>query len=411
MSKLSLPKDRIKVLLLENVHANAVDLFNRAGYTNVTHLKGALSGDALAEALSDAHILGIRSRSQVTGPVLAAAERLMAVGCFSIGTDQVDLGASKLRGVPVFNAPYSNTRSVAELVLAEIICLFRGTFAKSWSAHEGGWEKSAEGSHEVRGKTLGIVGYGHIGSQLSVLAESLGLRVIFFDIVEKLAIGNAQAVHSLDDLLRGADVVSLHVPSSPLTRSMIGAREIGLMKPGAHLINAARGEVVDIDALAAALTGGHLAGAAVDVFPREPRGGGDAFESPLRGLRNVILTPHVGGSTEEAQANIGTEVAEKLVKYSDNGSTAGAVNFVEVALPEQEGVSRFLHIHKNVPGVLSAINEIFSARGINIAGEYLRTDGEIGYVVVDVNEDIEAGMGIRRALEAIPGTIRTRFLL
>ena len=411
MSKLSLPKDRIKVLLLENVHANAVDLFRRDGYTTVSHLKGALSGDALAEALADVHILGIRSRSQVSREVLAAADKLMAIGCFSIGTDQVDLAAAKTRGVPVFNAPYSNTRSVAELVLAEIICLFRGTFAKSWNAHEGGWQKSAEGSHEVRGKTLGIVGYGHIGSQLSVLAEALGLRVIYYDIVEKLAIGNAQPVHALDDLLRAADVVSLHVPSSPLTRDMIGAREIGLMKPGAHLINAARGEVVDIDALADALTGGHLAGAAVDVFPKEPRGGGDVFDSPLRGLRNVILTPHVGGSTEEAQANIGTEVAEKLVKYSDNGSTTGAVNFVEVALPEHEGVSRFLHIHKNVPGVLSAINEIFSSRGINIAGEYLRTDGEIGYVVVDVNEEIEAGMGIRRALEAIPGTIRTRFLM
>jgi D-3-phosphoglycerate dehydrogenase len=411
VSKLSLPKDRIKVLLLENVHANAVDLFRRDGYSNVSHLKGALSGDALAEALADVHILGIRSRSQVTGEVLAAADKLMAIGCFSIGTDQVDLAAAKTRGVPVFNAPYSNTRSVAELVLAEIICLFRGTFAKSWNAHEGGWQKSAEGSHEVRGKTLGIVGYGHIGSQLSVLAEALGLHVIYYDIVEKLAIGNAQPVHSLDDLLRAADVVSLHVPSSPLTRNMIGAREIGLMKPGAHLINAARGEVVDIDALAAALTGGHLAGAAVDVFPKEPKGGADVFDSPLRGMRNVILTPHVGGSTEEAQANIGTEVAEKLVKYSDNGSTTGAVNFVEVALPEQEGVSRFLHIHKNVPGVLSAINDIFSSREINIAGEYLRTDGEIGYVVVDVNEEIEAGMGIRRALEAIPGTIRTRFLM
>nr|WP_221236993.1 phosphoglycerate dehydrogenase [Roseospira goensis] len=406
-----MPKDKIKVLLLENVHPNAVALLRRTGYTNVTHLRTALSGDALKDAVADAHVLGIRSRTRVTADVLEAADKLMSIGCFSIGTDQVDLHAAKTRGIPVFNAPYSNTRSVAEMVLAEIICLLRGTFQKAWACHEGGWLKSAEGSHEVRGKTLGIVGYGHIGSQLSVLAEALGMRVIFHDIVEKLAIGNAASAGSLDALLERADVVSLHVPSSPLTRDMIGARELGLMKPGAFLINAARGEVVDIDALAHALRTGHLAGAAVDVFPLEPKGGNDTFDSPLRGLRNVILTPHVGGSTEEAQANIGTEVVEKLVKYSDNGSTTGAVNFVEVSLPEQEGVSRFLHIHKNVPGVLSAINDIFSSRDINIAGEYLRTDSDIGYVVVDVNKEIEAGMGIRRALQAVPGTIRTRFLM
>ncbi|KAA5605822.1 phosphoglycerate dehydrogenase [Roseospira marina] len=411
MSKLSLPKDRINVLLLENVHPNAVALLNRQGYTNVRHVRTALSGDALKDALADVHILGIRSRSQITEEALAAAEKLMAIGCFSIGTDQVNLQAAKIRGIPVFNAPYSNTRSVAELVLAEIICLFRGTFEKSWSAHEGGWMKSAEGSHEVRGKTLGIVGYGHIGSQLSILAEALGLRVVFYDIVEKLSLGNATALPSLDAVLETADVVSFHVPSSPLTRNMIGAAEIARMKPGARLINAARGNVVDIDALAQALRDGHLSGAAVDVFPKEPKGGNDMFESPLRGLRNVILTPHVGGSTEEAQANIGGEVAEKLVKYSDNGSTTGAVNFVEVSLPEHATVSRFLHIHKNVPGVLSAINDIFSSRGINIAGEYLRTDSDTGYVVVDVDADIEAGMGIRKALQAIPGTIRTRFLI
>jgi len=411
VSKLSLPKDKIKVLLLENVHQNAVDYLRRQGYTNVDHLRTALSGDALKSALADTHILGIRSRTRVTADVLAAAEKLMAVGCFSIGTDQVDLDAAKRQGIPVFNAPYSNTRSVAELVLGEIICLFRGTFPKAWAAHEGGWQKSAEGSHEVRGKTLGIVGYGHIGSQLSVLAEALGMKVVFYDIVEKLAIGNATALPTLDALLEASDVVSLHVPSSPLTRDMIGGRELGLMKSGSFLVNAARGEVVDIEALANAIRTGHLSGAAVDVFPKEPKGGNDIFESPLRGLRNVILTPHVGGSTEEAQANIGTEVAEKLVKYSDNGSTAGAVNFVEVSLPSQENVSRFLHIHKNVPGVLSAINEIFSSRDINIAGEYLRTDSDVGYVVVDVDKEIEAGMGIRKALAAIPGTIRTRFLL
>ncbi|SDD82540.1 phosphoglycerate dehydrogenase [Rhodospira trueperi] len=411
MSKLSLPKDRIKILLLENVHSNAVEYLDRQGYANVTHLSTALSGDALKDALADTHILGIRSRTRVTVDALAAAEKLIAIGCFSIGTDQVDLQAAKIQGIPVFNAPYSNTRSVAELVLGEIICLFRGTFAKAWAAHDGGWEKTAEGSHEVRGKTLGIVGYGHIGSQLSVLAEALGMHVVYYDIVEKLAIGNAAALPSLDAVLETADVVSLHVPSSPLTKDMIGARELGLMKPGSFLVNAARGNVVDIDALANALRTDHLAGAAVDVFPKEPKGGNDVFESPLRGLRNVILTPHVGGSTMEAQANIGTEVAEKLVKYSDNGSTTGAVNFVEVSLPSQENVSRFMHIHKNVPGVLSAINDIFSSRRINIAGEYLRTDSDIGYVVVDVDQEIEAGMGIRKALAAIPGTVRTRFLL
>jgi len=411
VSKLSLPKDRIKVLLLENVHANALAFLNRQGYTTVEARRTALSGDDLKAAIADVHMLGIRSRTQVTADVLDAAEKLMAIGCFSIGTDQVDLDAARHRGIPVFNAPYSNTRSVAELVLAEIVCLLRGLMEKSWAAHEGAWMKTAEGSHEARGKTLGIVGYGHIGSQLSVLAEALGMRVIYHDIVEKLAIGNAAPVADLDTVLREADVVSLHVPSTPETRDMIGARELGLMKPGSHLINAARGEVVVIEALAEALRDGHLAGAAVDVFPKEPGGGNEEFLSPLRGLRNVILTPHVGGSTLEAQANIGTEVAEKLVKYSDNGSTAGAVNFVEVTLPPQANCSRFLHIHRNVPGVLSAINGIFTDRSMNIAGEYLRTDGEIGYVVVDVAAEIEAGMGVRKALAAIPGTIRTRFLI
>jgi len=411
VSKLSLPKDRIKVLLLENVHTNAVDFFRRQGYTTLETRRTALSGDDLKAAIADVHMLGIRSRTKVPADVLDAAEKLIAIGCFSIGTDQVDLNAARERGIPVFNAPYSNTRSVAEMVLAEIICLLRGLMEKSWTTHEGGWMKTADGSHEARGKTLGIVGYGHIGSQLSVLAESLGMRVIYHDIVEKLAIGNAASAGGLDPLLEQADVVSLHVPNTPETKNMIGAREFALMKPGSHFINAARGSVVDIDALAAAIRSGHLAGAAVDVFPKEPSSANEALDSPLRGLRNVILTPHVGGSTLEAQANIGTEVAEKLVKYSDNGSTAGAVNFPEVSLPEQADCSRFMHIHRNAPGVLSAINGIFTDRGMNIAGEYLRTDGEIGYVVVDVAAEIEAGMGVRKALAAVPGTLRTRFLL
>ena len=410
MSKLSLPKDKIKVLLLENVHANAVDLFQRQGYAHVEHVKEALDDDELIAKVADAHMVGIRSRTQITDRILGAAEKLMAIGCFCIGTNQVDTAAAKMRGIPVFNAPYSNTRSVAELVLAEAIMLLRGIPEKSWSTHEGGWMKTAVDSYEMRGKTLGIVGYGHIGTQLSVMAEAMGMRVMFYDIVEKLALGNATAVRDLGELLGESDVVSLHVPATELTAGMIGDAELRAMKKGAHLINASRGNVVDIEALAKCLRDGHLAGAAIDVFPKEPASPDEVFESPLRGIRNVILTPHVGGSTMEAQANIGIEVADKLIKYSDNGSTLGAVNFVEVALPPQQNAIRFMHIHRDVPGVLSKINSVFSSRDINIAGQYLRADGEIGYVVTDVLGDLDVGMGIRRDLETIDGTIRTRFL-
>ncbi len=410
MSKLSLPKDKIKVLLLENVHANAVDLFQRQGYAQVEHVKEALDEAELIDKVADAHMLGIRSRTQVTEGILEAAEKLMVIGCFCIGTNQVQTTAAKMRGIPVFNAPYSNTRSVAELVLAEAIMLLRGIPEKSWSTHEGGWMKSAVDSYEMRGKTLGIVGYGHIGTQLSIMAEAMGMRVVFYDIVEKLALGNATAVRDLGELLAESDVVSLHVPATELTAGMMGKDELRAMKKGAHLINASRGNVVDIDALAACLRDGHLAGAAIDVFPKEPASPDETFESPLRGLRNVILSPHVGGSTMEAQANIGVEVADKLIKYSDNGSTLGAVNFVEVALPPQQNAIRFMHIHRDVPGVLSKINSVFSSRDINIAGQYLRADGEIGYVVTDVLGNVDAGMGIRRELEAIEGTLRTRFL-
>ena len=381
-----------------------------AGYVNIETLAGAPDNDTLRRLLAEAHILGIRSQTKLTAEVLAAARRLFCIGCFCIGTNHVDVDAAKRKGIPVFNAPYANTRSVAELVLGEIIMLMRRVPEKSALAHQGVWRKTASGAHEVRGRTLGIVGYGHIGSQLSVLAEAIGMRVRYFDIIDKLALGNATPVRSLDKLLAGSDVVSLHVPDTAATRGMIGGDEIARMRPGTILINAARGGVVDIGALAAALIEGRLAGAAIDVFPREPSSGDDQLATPLQGLPNVILTPHVGGSTEEAQANIGVEVAEKLITYSDNGSTVGAVNFVEVALPVQQGVTRFLHIHRNVPGVLTRVNHVFSHRGLNIAAQYLRTDADVGYMVSDIDGRLAEGKGIRRDLEGIDGTVRTRFL-
>ena len=408
--KTSYPKQDIKILLLEGISQNAVDTFRAAGYENiVTHAK-SLPEPELRKAIADAHFIGIRSRTHLTAEVLADAKRLLAIGCFCIGTNQVDLEAAELAGIPVFNAPYSNTRSVAELVLAEAIMLLRGVPQKSAQCHRGGWSKSAAGSHEARGKTLGIVGYGHIGTQVGVLAEALGMHVLFHDIETKLSLGNARASIDLDELLAKSDVVTLHVPDTNATRWMIGAKEIAKMKPGAHLINAARGTVVDIDALADALQRGHLGGAAVDVFPEEPKGNDDPLQSPLCGIDNVILTPHVGGSTLEAQDNIGVEVAAKLVRYSDNGSTLSAVNFPEVTLPEHAGSHRILHIHRNVPGVLSKINEIFSERGINIDGQYLRTDPNVGYVVIDVAADRGQASELRTALSAIPGTLRTRVL-
>ncbi|SOD92001.1 phosphoglycerate dehydrogenase [Caenispirillum bisanense] len=410
MSKLSLPKDKIKIVLLENVHDNAVAYLRSHGYENIESHKGALDADDLKAAIADAHMVGIRSRTKLSKDVLASAEKLMVIGAFCIGTNQIDLHEAQCRGIPVFNAPYSNTRSVAELVLGQVIMLARGIPRRNWICHEGGWDKSAAGSTEVRGKTLGIVGYGHIGTQLSVIAEALGMKVRFYDIVDKLALGNAQSCASLRELMEVSDFVSLHVPDTTQTRNMITATEIGWMKPGSFLVNAARGKIVDIDALAEALRSGHLAGAALDVFPVEPASVEDVFESPLRGMKNVILTPHIGGSTQEAQANIGNEVAEKLVKYSDNGSTVGAVNFPEVMLPVHKGGSRFMHIHRNVPGVISRINDVFGRRGLNIVGQYLRTDEKVGYVVVDVDGMIEPGMGVRRELEEIEGTIRSRFL-
>ena len=408
--KTSFPKQDIRVVLFEGISQSAVDVFTAAGYQQVELLSKSLSGDELKARIANAHIVGIRSRTQLTAEVLAEARKLITIGCFCIGTNQVDLEAAELAGVPVFNAPYSNTRSVAELVVAEAIMLMRGIPQKNAECHRGGWSKSALGSHEVRGKTLGIVGYGHIGTQVGVLAESLGMQVLFHDIETKLSLGNARAAASLDDLLERSDIVTLHVPETPATQMMFGAAQIARMRPGAHLINASRGTVVDIDALAAALESGHVGGAAVDVFPVEPKGNGDVFESPLARFDNVILTPHVGGSTLEAQDNIGTEVAAKLVRYSDNGSTLSAVNFPEVTLPEHAGSHRILHIHRNVPGVLSRINELFSREGVNIDGQFLRTDAKVGYVVIDIASTPEVTSRLRSALNEIEGTLRTRVL-
>jgi D-3-phosphoglycerate dehydrogenase / 2-oxoglutarate reductase len=406
----SYPRQDIKVLLLEGVSASGVEVFHRAGYSHVELHTKSLPDAELKQRIADAHIVGIRSRTQLSEDVLTHAKRLIAVGCFCIGTNQVDLGAARKLGIPVFNAPYSNTRSVAELVIAEAIMLLRGIPQKNALCHRGGWTKSAAGSFETRDKVLGIVGYGHIGTQVGVLAEGLGMRVIFYDIEAKLSLGNARAVHSMDELLERADVVTLHVPETPATQMMIGVEQLAKMHAGAMLINASRGTVVDIDALADTLRAGHLAGAAVDVFPIEPKGNDDAFVSPLVGMDNVILTPHIGGSTLEAQDNIGIEVASKLIRYSDNGSTLSAVNFPEVTLPEHPSSRRLLHIHRNVPGILSRINELFSAGNMNIDAQFLQTDAEVGYVVIDVTADAAQATALKEKLAAIPGTLRTRVL-
>ncbi|TVP91279.1 MAG: phosphoglycerate dehydrogenase [Pseudomonadaceae bacterium] len=408
MAKTSLDKSKIKFLLLEGVHQNAVDTLKAAGYTNIDYRTGSLPEEELKAAVADAHFVGIRSRTQLTEEIFQHAPKLIAVGCFCIGTNQVDLTAAMERGIAVFNAPYSNTRSVAELVLAEAILLLRGVPEKNASCHRGGWLKTATNSFEARGKKLGIIGYGSIGTQLSVLAEGLGMQVIFYDVVTKLPLGNASQVGSLTELLNTADVVSLHVPENQATKWMIGEQEIRAMKPGSILINAARGTVVDIEALAGALADKHLGGAAIDVFPVEPRSNNDEFISPLREFDNCILTPHVGGSTMEAQANIGLEVAEKLVRYSDNGTSITSVNFPEVALPSHPGQHRLLHIHQNIPGVMSEINQVFAENGINICGQYLQTNEKVGYVVVDVDADYSDLA--QEKLQKVKGTIRCRIL-
>lgn len=413
--KTSFPKSQIEIVLLEGTHESGTRLLADEGF-NVTTQKGALEGDALIDAIRRAHVVGVRSKTQLTREVIERCERLLAIGCFCAGTNQVDLDAAAERGIAVFNSPFSNTRSVAELTIAEIIALHRQLTARSHAAHQGQWLKSATGAHEVRGKTLGIVGYGHIGSQVSILAESMGMRVLFFDAMNKLPLGNASTAGTLEQVLRESDVVTLHVPDTETTRGLIGANEIAMMKPGAYLINNARGSVVDLGALKGAIESGAIAGAALDVFPDEPAKNGEAFSCPLQGLSNVILTPHVGGSTIEAQEAISLDAASKLLRFINMGTTTGSVNVPEVDLPDQqwhlvEGDKRphrILNFHRNVPGVLGKIHEAASELGINISAQYLQTNPEIGYLVLDADPSDASTLASR--IDAIDESIRTRML-
>lgn len=404
----SLNKHQIRILLLEGIHPSAVSAFEAAGYRSVEYLKTALDAVELEKKIRDVHMIGIRSRTQLTADILKKARKLFSIGCYSIGTNQVDRQAARMQGIPVFNAPFSNTRSVAELVIAEAIMLMREVPLKNAAAHRGEWIKSASHSYEVRNKNIGIIGYGHIGSQVSILAEAMGMNVFYFDIEKKLSLGKAVPCHSLEELLQVSDMITLHVPETPLTKNMISTEQIALMKRGALLINASRGSVVDIRALADALRSGQLAGAAADVFPVEPASNDDPFHTELQEFDNVILTPHIGGSTCEAQEQIGYEVTEKMIKYSDNGSTIGAVNFPQISLQPNENKQRFLHIHKNLPGVLKSVNDVFTMKGINIASEYLQTDPGIGYVIIDTESEL--GAGILAELKEIPHTLRARML-
>jgi len=406
--KTSFPKDKIKVLLLEGVHEVSVENFKKNGYENVELIQTALNADELKEVLPTVHIIGIRSKTKLTKEVLQHADKLMAIACFCIGTNQVDLEYAAQKGITVFNSPYSNTRSVAELVLAECVMLVRRIPHRSHAAHEGQWIKSAVDSFELRGKTLGIIGYGHIGSQVSVLAEAFGMKVLYYDIETKLPLGNANAVDSMDELLASSQIVTLHVPATPETVNMIRAEHFAKMKAGSFFLNLSRGNVVDIDALKAALESGHLKGAAVDVYPQEPKSNNEAFTSPLQGLPNVILTPHIGGSTQEAQENIGKDASMKLVNYLDTGSSSGSCTTPPLSLPTQNDTHRILHIHKNVPGVLSAINTKMAELNVNILGQYLKTNEHVGYVVLDVDKNVS-----EQALEAVQGienTLKARIL-
>lgn len=407
MKKLAFPKSKIKILLLEGVHPVAKDCFKEAGFS-AELLPAALPERELVKAISNVHVLGIRSKTNVNPRVLEAAKDLLVVGCFCIGTNQVALEKAATQGISVFNAPFSNTRSVAELTMAEIVMLARRATEKSQAMHQGRWDKSAEGCIEVRNKTVGIVGYGHIGPQVGLLAESFGLKVIFYDIVNKLPLGNATQVSSLKELLKNSDFVTLHVPETEATKNMIASQQLATMKKGSYLLNLSRGGVVDIKALASALKSKHLAGAAVDVFPHEPDSNSEPFKNELCGLPNVILTPHVGGSTLEAQRNIGLEVARTLIKYVDTGSTGGAVNFPQVELPVLEGSHRILNIHKNVPGVLSDITRIVAAMGGNIKTQFLSTLGNIGYLIMDVDERVSRD--VKKQIDELSTNIKTRLL-
>ena len=408
----ALTKDENKFLLLEGIHPSAVETLKSAGFNNIEYHKGALSKSELETALKDARFIGIRSRTHLTKDIIDAAPKLAGIGCFCIGTNQVELDAATVKGIPVFNAPFSNTRSVAELVLAEAILLLRRVPEANAKAHQGKWNKLATGSHEARGKNLGIIGYGHIGSQLSVLAESLGMNVYFYDIETKLPLGNAKQIPTMRELLAISDIVSMHVPENPTTIKMISQPEIDMMKTGAILLNASRGSVIDIEALTQALETNKLSGAAIDVFPTEPATNNDPFESPLCKFDNVIITPHIGGSTSEAQENIGIEVATKLAKYSDTGATLSAVNFPEASLPiPAKGSSRFINIHHNQPGVLTAINTLFAEQGLNISAQYLQTDAKIGYVVIDIDRvEQNKAEELLIKLKSVTGTIRARLL-
>jgi D-3-phosphoglycerate dehydrogenase len=408
MKRYSLGKDQIKVLLLEGVHESALKLLQENGYYNIESITSALDNDELINKIKDVHIIGIRSRTELTKEILNHANRLITIGCYSIGTNQVDKKTAKSMGIPVFNAPFSNTRSVAELVIAESIMLMRSVPRLNANAHNGKWLKTAKDSHEIRGKTMGIIGYGHIGSQVSILAEALGMKVFYFDIVKKLSLGNAICCKTLEDVLKVADVITLHVPSTERTKEMIGAKEIALMKKGSILLNASRGDVVEYNAVANALSTYHLLGVAADVFPEEPTSNNDPFNFILRGMDNVILTPHVGGSTLEAQENIGIEVTEKMIQYSDIGATLGSVNFPQISLAPHKDFQRFLHIHKNQPGVMQEINAVFSKKGINIASVYLQTDPEIGYVIIDTESQLDDT--VLKELKEINHTIRARML-
>jgi D-3-phosphoglycerate dehydrogenase len=403
----SFPPEKMKVLLLEGVHPAAVERLAQAGY-KAEVIKHALSEPELAEAVRSVHILGIRSKTTVTAKVLSQARNLLAVGCFCIGTDQVDLDEAARCGVPVFNAPFSNTRSVAELTIAEMVMLARRAAHKSQLLHRGVWEKSAEGCSEVRNKCVGIVGYGHIGPQVGLLAEAFGMRVLYYDIVGKLPLGNATPVSSLNELLSQSDFVTLHVPDTPDTRSMIGAKQLSVMKDGSFLLNLSRGRIVDLEAVRDAVQSGKLGGAAIDVFPHEPSSNDEAFSCPLVGFDNVILTPHIGGSTLEAQRNIGVEVASTFVKFIETGSTTGAVNFPQVELPTVRASHRILNIHRNVPGVLSAINAIIASAGANIIAQYLETRGEVGYLIIDIDSDISAT--VKSSIDELSTSIKTRLL-
>lgn len=404
----SYPKEKIRILFLENISDIAVRNFHRHGYTIVDKINKALTEEQLCEEIKNVHILGIRSKTQITKKVLLAAKKLQAIGCFCIGVNQVDLKAATANGVVVFNAPYSNTRSVAELVIGAAIMLIRRIPDKNKAAHEGYWMKEAKGSYELRGKTMGIIGYGNIGSQVSVMAESLGMKVVFFDEAVKLPLGNAEKVKSIKELLRRSDVVTLHVPGTSGTKSLINKNLLKSFKKGAILINYARGTVVDLEALRQAILDGHIGGAAIDVYPWEPEKQGDPFETPLQGCPNVILTPHIGGSTEEAQENIGEDVSAKLFNYLETGITFGSHTVPALALPPQEGGHRILHIHKNVPGVLSEINTQLSKNNINILAQYLKTNDEIGYVVLDVDKNISTHA--LQLLREVKASIKVRML-